>query len=392
MIHRAEYLKRIEEAFRVHPIVSILGPRQSGKSTLARMYCQGMEVEYFDLEHPADRRRLEAPMECLAPLRGMVVLDEIQRMPHLFELLRVLADRPKQTARFLILGSASPDLVKGVSESLAGRVGFVDLTGFGLDEVGSQWAQTLWVRGGFPRSFLAGTDAQSFDWRQGFIRTFLERDTPQLGIQVPAETLRRFWTMLAHYHGQNWNAAELARSLGASEPTARRYLDILAGVYLVRVLPPWFENTGKRQVKSPRVFLRDSGLLHALLELRDLRDVQRHPRLGASWEGFALEETLKHFQTRDAYFWSTHGGAELDLMILWRGKRYGFEFKYSDAPKRSRSMHSAIHDLQLQHLWVVYPGAHAYALGDRISALPLRSLHNLTEMNMERGNSGSAPK
>lgn len=374
MIARDAYLKKIEAGFGVHQVVSILGSRQSGKSTLARLFSRGKSAEFFDLENPVDRRRLEAPMQTLSPLRGLVVLDEIQHQPELFPLLRVLADRPDHSAQFLILGSASPYLVKGVSESLAGRVGFVDVSGFDLSEVGPEASRTLWMRGGYPRSFLAETDEQSYEWRQGFIRTFLERDVPQLGIATPAETLRRFWTMLAHYHGQNWNAAELARSLGASEPMSRRYLDILAGAYMVRVLLPWFENTGKRQVKSPRVYLRDSGLLHALLELKDMRDIERHPRLGASWEGFALEQVLCRFPVRDAYFWSTHGGAELDLMLMAGGRRYGFEFKYADAPKRTRSMHSAIQDLGLERIWVVYPGDQAYALDDRIAALPLADL------------------
>ena len=374
MIERKHYLEQIESGFAVHPIVSILGPRQCGKSTLARTYCRGRPAEYFDLENPVDRRRLEEPLLTLEPLRGLVVLDEIQRLPRLFEILRVLADRPGSPARFLTLGSAAPGLVRGVSETLAGRVGFIDLSGFDLSEVGGGTAGKLWIRGGYPRSFLARTEDQSYRWRQAFIRTFLERDIPQLGITIPAEALRRFWTMLAHYHGQVWNAAEFARSLGTSEPTARRYLDILSGAYLARVLPPWFENTAKRQVKSPRVYLRDTGLLHALLELRNRGEVERHPRLGASWEGFALEQALALFSPPGAYFWSTHGGAELDLLLTRGGKRYGFEFKYADAPARTRSMHSALKDLRLEHLWVVYPGRAGYPLGERVSALPLADL------------------
>lgn len=377
MIERNTYIKKIEFSFRVHPIVSILGSRQCGKSTLARIYCRDKSVEYFDLENPVDRRRLEAPMRALEPLRGLVVLDEIQRLPELFEILRVLADRPDCPARFLTLGSASPSMVRGVSESLAGRVGFVDLSGFDLSEVGGAAAEKLWVRGGYPRAFLAAAETQSYEWRQAFIRTFLERDIPQLGISIPAETLRRFWTMLAHYHGQIWNAAEFARSLGTSEPTARRYLDILSGTYMVRILVPWFENIGKRQVKSPRVYLRDSGLLHALLELKNKGAIERHPRLGASWEGFALEQVLCRYPMPGVYFWSTHGGAELDLLLMADGRRYGFEFKYTDAPSRTRSMLSALQDLSLEHLWVIYPGRDAYPMGDRISALPLTDLVNL---------------
>lgn len=372
MIERSSALAAVAFEFEIHPIVSILGPRQCGKSTLARMYCDGRDATFFDLENPVDRRRLEAPMQALKPLDGVVVLDEIQRMPELFELLRVLADSSACSAQFLLLGSASPDLIKGVSESLAGRVGFVDLSGFGLEEVGGRdVVKKLWLRGGFPRSFLAGSESGSVAWREGFVRTFLERDIPQLGINVPANTLRRFWTMIAHYHGQVWNAAELARSLGASEPTARRYLDILSGAYMVRVLPPWFENVGKRQVKSPRVYLRDSGLLHTLLEIPDFRSLQGHPRLGASWEGYAIEQLLMKIKTRQAYFWSIHGGAELDLLVFHEGRRYGFEIKYSDAPGRTRSMRSALGDLGLEHLWVIYPGSESYSLGNRVSVCPL---------------------
>lgn len=376
-IERNACLTRIEEGFRVHPIVSILGPRQCGKSTLARLYCRNQQHEYFDLEDPVDRRRLDAPMQSIDPLRGLVVLDEVQRKPELYELLRVLADRSGQPARFLILGSASPSIVRGVSETLAGRVGFIDLSGFDLSEIDATDWRKLWMRGGFPRSYLAADDADSYRWRTAFIRTLLERDIPQLGISIPAETLRRFWTMMAHYHGQTWNAAELARSIGSSEPTARRYLDILAGAYMVRVLPPWYENTGKRQVKSPRVYLRDSGILHALLELSSPRDVERHPRLGASWEGFALEQTLSYWGGTNAYFWSAHGGAEVDLLLHAHGRKYGFEFKHADAPGGTRSMHGALHELKLEHLWVVYPGDKSYPIADRITALPLSMLSAL---------------
>ncbi len=335
--------------------------------------------EYFDLESPVDVRRLSAPMTTLEQLSGLVIIDEVQRRPDLFELLRVLVDRSGNAARFLLLGSASPQLVRGVSESLAGRIGFVDLTGFDLRETGVESQSTLWVRGGFPRSFLAGDDASSLNWRDSFVRTFLERDIPQLGISVPAETLRRFWTMIAHYHGQVWNAADVARSLGASENTARKYLDIMAGAFMVRVLSPWFENTGKRQVKSPKVYLRDSGILHALLQIEALADLQAHPKLGASWEGFALEQVLGLLATRDAYFWATHGGAELDLLVILRGKRYGFEFKYADAPAKSRSMLVAVEDLGLERLWVVYPGAREYVLHDAISVTPLASIPALAD-------------
>jgi predicted AAA+ superfamily ATPase len=341
------------------------------------MIAERQPSTYFDLENPVDLRRLTAPLSVLQELSGLVIIDEVQRRPDLFELLRVLVDRPQNAARFLLLGSASPHLVKGVSESLAGRIGFIDLAGFDLSEVGAAARDRLWLRGGFPRSFLAADDTASQAWRQDFVRTFLERDIPQLGITIPAETLRRFWTMVAHCHGQVWNAAQLARSMGTSELTARRYLDILSGAYVVRILPPWFENIRKRQVKAPKTYIRDSGILHALLQLTTLSDVQSHPKLGASWEGFALEAVVGALKTRDAYFWATHGGAELDLLIRAAGKNYGFELKYADAPGANRSMHVAIEDLSLEHLWVVYPGTQEYELTDRISVVPLDSIPRL---------------
>ena len=374
MIPRPRALERITHAFSTHPIAALLGPRQCGKTTLARVIAEREPCTYFDLENPVDIRRLSAPMRTLEELTGLAIIDEIQRRPDLFELLRVLVDRPKNPVRFLILGSASPYLVKGVSESLAGRVGFIDLAGFDLGEVGAEKYNHLWLRGGFPPSFLAPDDSASMAWRDDFIRTFLERDIPQLGISIPAETLRRFWIMIAHYHGQVWNGAQLARSLGTSENTARRYLDILAGAYMIRVLPPWFENLRKRQVKAPKIYLRDSGLLHALLQLTTVVDLQSHPKLGASWEGFALEQVIAALGNRDAYCWATHGGAELDLLVRIAGKHYGFEFKYADAPGASRSMHVAIQDLRLEHLWVVYPGHQEYSLDDKISVISIDSV------------------
>jgi len=374
MIPRPNALAQIARSFRVHSIVALLGPRQSGKTTLARIIEKQEPCTYFDLENPVDTRRLSAPMSVLEKLPGLVVIDEVQRRPDLFELLRVLVDRPQNPTRFLLLGSASPQLIKGVSESLAGRIGFVDLAGFDIGEVGNEQRDRLWIRGGFPRSFLAIDDAASIEWREDFIRTFLERDIPQLGITIPAETLRRFWTMVAHYHGQVWNAAEFARSLGTSEVTARRYLDILAGAYMVRVLPPWFENISKRQVKAPKIYIRDSGILHSLLQSHTLANLQGHPKIGGSWEGFALEHVIGSFRTRDAYFWATHAGAELDLLVLFEGRRYGFEFKYADAPGRSRSMHIALQDLHLDHLWVIYPGQQEYALHDHITVIPLEAV------------------
>ena len=374
MISRPGVIDRVLRTFLVHPIAAVLGPRQCGKTTLARMLAEREPSSYYDLENPTDAQRLSNPLQAMESLSGLIIIDEIQRKPQLFEILRVLADRPGNPARFLVLGSASPTLIKGISESLAGRVGLIDMSGFSLSEVGVGQQERLWIFGGFPRSFLAPESSASMMWRQDFIRTFLERDIPQLGITIPAETLRRFWTMIAHYHGQVWNASDIGRSLGVSEHTTRRYLDILAGAYMVRILPPWFENLKKRQVKSPKIYIQDSGILHALLQQPSLRELQGHPKLGASWEGFALQEVLAVLQTRDAYFWGTHAGAELDLLVLAKGKRYGFEFKYADAPGRSRSMHAAIHSLNLSHLWVVCPGKEEYALENNISVVPLSSI------------------
>jgi predicted AAA+ superfamily ATPase len=338
---------------------------------------------FFDLENPIDTRRLSAPLKALEGLSGLVVIDEVQRQPALLEIIRVLVDRSRNPARFLLLGSASPHLTKGASESLAGRIGFVDLSGFNLQEAGAGNQDRLWVRGGFPRSFLSPDEASSISWRENFIRTFLERDIPQLGIMIPAETLRRFWTMIAHYHAQIWNAAEFARSLGTSENTARRYLDILAGAFMIRVLPPWFENLGKRQVKAPKIYIRDSGILHALLHLDTLPDLQGHPKLGGSWEGFALEQLLTILGTRDAYFWATYSGAELDLLITVAGKRYGFEFKFADAPGPSRSMGVSIEDLKLDHLWVVYPGLQEYPLEEKITVVPMAAIPRIMEKKQQ---------
>lgn len=330
----------------------------------------GSDAVYFDLERAVDLQKLATPEQTLGPLRGLVVIDEAQRLPELFPPLRVLLDRPDVPAKFLLTGSASPDLVKGLSESLAGRMGMVDLAGFDLRETGGNEFRRLWLRGGFPRSFLAPDDAASAEWREAFVRTFLERDLPQLGITIPAVTLRRFWTMVAHYHGHVWNAAEFARSLGADEKTARRYLDILAGAFMVRVLPPWFENTKKRQVKSPKVYVRDTGLLHALLGIVTADDLAGNPKLGASWEGFVIEQLVVALQSRDACFWATHNGAELDLLVSPRGRRHGFEIKYADAPGTTKSMRAALEDLRLEHLWVIYPGADRYHLDARITVVP----------------------
>lgn len=374
MIRRKLHYQDVETALKHNPIGAILGPRQCGKTTLARAIAKGKQSHYFDLETAIGRARLTHPELTLEPLRGLVVIDEIQRQPELFTALRPLADRPRSRARFLILGSASPDLVRGASESLAGRVGFVDLGPFDLREVGTDKLERLWLRGGFPRSFLAGNDRLSLDWRDDFIRTFLERDIPQLGFRTPADTLRRFWMMIAHYHAQVWNGAELARALGTSEHSVRTYLDLLTGTFLLRQLQPWHENLGKRQFKSPKVYVRDSGLLHALLSLPKRADLEGHPKYGASWEGFALEQVLSVAGADHAYFWGTHAGAELDLLLIRHGKRYGVEFKASAAPEMTKSLHIALADLKLQHAWIVYPGQQTYRVHEKVEAIPLRDL------------------
>ncbi len=373
MIQRPKALKAVETALEESPVCALLGPRQCGKTTLARQIAEKGKAHFFDLETAISRARLEdSPELALSELQGLVVIDEIQRLPGLFATLRPLADRPGRPARFLILGNASPELVKGASESLAGRVSFVDLGGFGLEEVGADGLPVLWQRGGFPRSFLAASDSASERWRQNFIRTFLERDIPQLGIRIPAETLRRFWMMVAHYHGQIWNGAELARSFGVSETTVRHYLDLLTGTFLLRQLPPWFENLGKRQYKAPKVYVRDSGLLHSLLGARRRDELLGHPKLGASWEGFAMEQVLHAAGTAEAFYWGTHAGAELDLVLFRGGRRYGVEFKHADAPAMTKSMHIALEDLKLECAWFVYPGKESYRVHEkvRVCALP----------------------
>jgi predicted AAA+ superfamily ATPase len=385
-IRRVTYLQTIRERLRDNPVVSLVGPRQAGKTTLARMFAAeaGEASHFFDLESPGDLARLANPELALRPLTGLVILDEVQRRPDLFPLLRVLADRPRTPARFLILGSASPALVKEGSESLAGRVSFIDVTGFSLAELGADALSRLWWRGGFPRAVLAADDAATRQWIDDFRRTFLERDIPQLGIQVPAATLGRFWTMVAHVHGQVLNLAELARALGSSEPTARRYLDILSGTHVVRQLPPWFENLKKRQVRSPKVYIRDSGLLHALLEIPDPEGLQSHPKLGASWEGFCLEQVLSVCGDRAAYFWGTHGGAELDLLLFHAGRRLGIEFKFSEQPVTTKSMRVALHDLALDHLYIVHPGEHEFPLDKSITAITLPRLIEILQSDERR--------
>ena len=374
MITRKHYLDMVRKLLKRFPVVSVLGPRQVGKTTLAREIAAGQPSHFFDLEDVDALARLAEPKLGLERLTGLVVLDEVQRKPELFALLRVLADRKPVKARFLLTGSASPELVRGVSESLAGRVALVDVTGFNLAEVGADKWRTLWWRGGFPLAYLAESAAASREWQEHFVRTLLERDLPQLGSTIAATALRRFWTMLTHYHGQVWKGSELARSLGASEPTMRKYLDLLTSTFMVRQLTPWHENVGKRQVKAPKIYVRDSGLLHCLMRQESFADLEAHPKLGASWEGFALEQVLSLTGDRDAYFWGTHGGAELDLLVLRRGRKYGFEFKYGDGPTLTKSMHVALNDLKLERLFVVHPGAHSYAMNERTEAVGITSL------------------
>jgi len=374
MIDRPVYLKQLSRAVKRSPITALIGPRQCGKTTLARMFAKDRTTVFFDLESQLDLNRLQNPELMLGSLRGLVIIDEIQAMPELFRVLRVLVDRPDGKARFLILGSASPDLVKNASETLAGRVEFVELSGFDLQETGTDRSAALWLRGGFPRAFLAPSDGDSLAWREGFILTFLARDIPQLGISVPPATMRRFWTMLAHYHGQIWNASELGRSLDLSDKTVRSYLDILAGTFMIRQLQPWYENLSKRQVKAPKIYLRDSGLLHALLNLPDLQTLHGYSRMGASWEGFAIEQVLRSVRPAQAFFWATHTGAEVDLFFLSHGRRYGIECKFSEIPKITKSMNQALESLNLAHLWVVYPGEHPYPLSKQISVWPLKDI------------------
>ena len=373
MISRKRYINELNSAIHRAPIVSLLGPRQCGKTTLARLFGEKHQATYFDLESIPDQRRLQNPELMLGSLAGLVILDEIQLMPELFSVLRVLVDRPGSQAKFLILGSASPHIIKNVSETLAGRTEFIELSGFNLQETGSgtKILEKLWLRGGFPLSFLAGSNQDSLAWRENFIRTFLERDIPQSGITIPAQAMRRFWTMLAHYHGQTFNASELGRSMGLSGKTIRSYLDILTGTFMVRQLQPWHENISKRQVKAPKIYFRDSGILHSLLDIPDRHYLMGHPRLGASWEGFALEQILRIIGPVEPYFWSTYSGAEVDLFFSKNGKRYGIECKFNEAPKISKSMHIAINDLGLSHLYVLYPGKDSYPVAENISVVSL---------------------
>jgi predicted AAA+ superfamily ATPase len=374
MIDRKADLALVRTALQRSRIVALLGPRQCGKTTIARQFVDVESLNYFDLEDPQSLARLTEPDLALRPLKGLVVIDEIQRRPDLFPLLRVLADRQPVAARFLILGSAAPELLRQSSESLAGRLETIPLEGFRLADLGTAAQTRHWVRGGLPLSFTARREADSVAWRRQFLQTFLERDVPQWGISIPAVALRRFWSMVAHYHAQIWNAAELARALGVNESTVRRHLDLMTGLFMIRQLPPWFENLGKRQVKAPKIYIRDSGLLHSLLGITNERDLEHHPKVGASWEGYAIEEALKALQPDDAYFWASHQGAEMDLVVFKGGRRIGIECKRVDAPTITPSMRIAMADLKLDEVRVVYPGTKRYPLAEGIEAVPLVDL------------------
>ena len=376
MMVRTAILDAMRTALARSPVVVLSGPRQCGKTTLARELLSPDSINYFDLEDPTSVARLEEPMTALGPLAGLVVIDEIQRRPDLFPVLRVLVDRRPNPARFLILGSASGDLLRQGSESLAGRVERITIGGFTLGEVGSDAMDMLWLRGGFPRSFLPRDERDSIAWREQFVQTLLERDLPQWGVRVPATALRRFWTILAHYHGQTWNAADAARTLGAAESTVRRYLDLLTDAFMVRQLQPYHANLKKRQVKSPKVYLRDSGVLHRLLGLDSAKQLLTHPKLGASWEGFAIEQVLASEPHDQTYFWATHQGAEIDLVLQRGDKLLGVECKRADAPKVTPSIRAALVDLGLARIAVVYPGTKRYPIAEDVEAVPVADLAN----------------
>lgn len=380
MIERTELLEEVKSALKRNRVVALIGPRQCGKTTLARQILSPDSPNYFDLENPVSLTRLDEPMTALQDLPGIIVIDEVQRRPDLFPILRVLVDREPLPARFLILGSASPALLRQSSESLAGRITIITMSGFSLEEVGIENQGKLWQRGGFPRSYLANNDSESFEWRRDFVLTFLERDVPQFGVQIPSTSLFRFWSVLAHYHGQIWNVAETARTLNIGETTARRYMDLLQDLFMVRQLQPWYANLSKRQVKSPKLYFRDSGLLHYLLGIKSEGELVLHPRMGASWEGYVIEEIIKSARPDEVYFWATYSGAELDLLLIKDQQRIGVECKRMDAPKLTPSMRTAMEDLELDKLIVVYPGSQPYSLVKGINVLPLaKAIEHLEE-------------
>jgi uncharacterized protein len=373
---RPYYLQKIVNKFNTHPVVAILGPRQCGKTTLARMYTEtevSQSIHYFDLEDPIDLVRLENPKLILEPLQGIIVIDEIQHLPDIFKLIRVLVDKESLQQKYLILGSASRELIKQSAESLAGRISYLELTPFSYFE--TDHLETLWLRGGFPKSYLADTLEDSYEWREAYISTYLEHDLPALGIQIAPQSLRRFWEILAHYHGNILNASELSRSFGSADTTIRRYLDILSGTFMIRQLQPWHANITKRQVKASKIYFRDSGLFHTLLRIKTWDELNRNIKLGASWEGFALEEIIRKHEAKphDCYFWQTHSGAELDLLLFINDKKIGFEFKYVDAPRTTKSMHVSLEDLQLDQLNVIYPGSVDYPLTEKIKVFGLKN-------------------
>jgi len=374
MIPRKTEIRILLEALSTYPAVGIIGARQVGKTTLAHMLAEQWQgrTHHFDLEDSEDLARLSDPMLALKGQDGLIVLDEVQRVPEIYPVLRVLIDKQKDSRRFLILGSASPELLQQSSESLAGRIQYHRLSGLGLDELSPEQAQQLWVRGGFPSSFLAGTDQASLEWRRSFISTFLERDLPQLGVNVSSVRMRRFWNMLAHYHGQIWNASEFARSFGVADTTIRHYLDRLTDALVVRQVQPWHENVSKRQVKSPKVYICDSGLVHALLNLPSLHDIEGHPKSGATWEGFVIEQLIRLLRADDSecFHWATHAGAELDFLHVRGLTKTGFEIKKTVAPKLTKSMRIALQDLTLAHLFVIHAGEHSYRLAEKITAVP----------------------
>lgn len=379
MIPRDGLLERLQRGLGRSPVTALIGPRQCGKTTLARMLPVEAGGAYFDLEDPDDLLRLENPRLALGSQEGLVIIDEIQRRPELFPLLRVLVDQPSASARFVILGSASPELLRQGSESLAGRIEYIEMSGFGLEEVGGENWEALWERGGYPRSFLADSGEDSMVWRKQFVKTYLERDLPGLGIRISPAALERFWMMLAHRQGTLLNASELASSFGISDHTARNYVDLLTDTFMLRQLQPWHENITKRQVKSPKIYFRDSGLLHAFLGLKSMADLRGHPGLGASWEGFVLEYLLRLTGGDRSFFWATHAGAELDLLTWIGGNRIGFEIKYADAPKPTKSMHIAVEDLSLKRLFVVHPGGKTYPLNDTMTSVALSDLQAVLE-------------
>lgn len=374
---RTTFLRRIGECFRSHPMVGILGPRQCGKTTLARDFIRTLgnkRIHYFDLEDPEHLNRLSDPKLALSHLEGLIVIDEVQRMPELFPLLRVLIDRKPRKQRYLILGSASRDLLRQTSESLAGRIVYLELPPFTVLEADN--VRRLWLRGGFPPAYLAKSNADSMTWRKAYVSTFLERDLPSLGIDCSANTMRRFWMMLAHWNGQVFNASEFARSLDVTSPTIKRYLDILAGTFMIRILKPWHANIHKRQVKSPKVYFQDMGIMHALLNVPDHASLESHPKIGSSWEGFALEQVIRLYRAgaEECFFWGTHTNAELDLLITRGNKNIAFEFKYSSTPRITRSMHSALRELELDRITIVCPGNTTYPLAENVRVTNLEQL------------------